>query len=80
LQRVRELEELYDKKLQLEAPVQYWKQRAMNLKAEGNKWLKWLVGFSMLAVILLFLVLFFISNGTIKELFFTLVLQIIKSR
>ncbi|MEW7292112.1 DUF6161 domain-containing protein [Aquimarina sp. 2304DJ70-9] len=65
----KKLEELYKEKLKLEAPAIYWKNRATTLKAEGNKWLGWLIVVIILAVLALGGVLYLISDGTLKDLF-----------
>lgn len=69
LERVKELEELYREKLKLEAPATYWKSRADKLKEEGRNWLIGLVIVSAIAIIALGLVLYLISDGTLKDLF-----------
>ncbi|MBC8756429.1 hypothetical protein H2O64_17275 [Kordia sp. YSTF-M3] len=68
-QTITDKEELYDKKLQLSAPTEYWSKRAIQLRKEGNKWLYWLIGCSVIAITLLTLILYFISDGTLKELY-----------
>ncbi|PTX63081.1 hypothetical protein C8N46_102484 [Kordia periserrulae] len=68
-QTITDKEELYDKILQLKAPIKYWEERAEKLRAEGEKWMYWLIGCSVVATVLLTVVLFFISNGTLKEMF-----------
>tara|TARA_E500000318_G_C3565650_1_gene215524 strand:+ start:1677 stop:2942 length:1266 start_codon:yes stop_codon:yes gene_type:complete len=65
----KDLEKLYTEKLKLEAPATYWNQRAKKLRREGNTWLGWLIGFTTIAIIALGIVLYFISDGTLKELF-----------
>lgn len=50
-------EELYKEKLRLEAPAKYWKDRAILLKSEGDKYLNWLIRTSVIAAILLFILL-----------------------
>lgn len=67
--KLEDLESLYSEKLKLEAPAKYWKDRALKLRKEGDRWLYWLIGVSSVAVLLLGTVLFFISDGTLKELF-----------
>jgi ABC-type multidrug transport system fused ATPase/permease subunit len=69
LQRVKELEELYQEKLKLEAPAQYWQKRAKQLKEEGVRWLWGLIIVSVIAILALGAVLYFISDGTLKDLF-----------
>lgn len=39
LERVKELEVLYEKKLSLEKPAQFWKERADSLKKSGRLWM-----------------------------------------
>lgn len=62
-------EELYKEKLKLEAPATYWRDRAQKLRKEGNNWLTGLLISSGVGVIALGVVLFLISDGTLKELF-----------
>uniref|UniRef100_UPI0040473F3F DUF6161 domain-containing protein n=1 Tax=Mariniflexile sp. TaxID=1979402 RepID=UPI0040473F3F len=69
LERVKDLEELYQEKLKLEAPAQYWRKRALQLSGEGKNWLKGLIAVSATAILALGAVLFFISDGTLKDLF-----------
>ncbi|MEM6735399.1 MAG: DUF6161 domain-containing protein [Bacteroidota bacterium] len=65
----KELEKLYTEKLKLEAPATYWNQRAEKLRRQGNTWLGWLIGFTVIAILSLGVVLYFISDGTLKVLF-----------
>ncbi len=67
--RISELEELYKEKLKLEAPAKYWSDRAKKLNNEGKKWLIGLIVCSGVAIVGLGIVLYFISDGTLKELF-----------
>jgi cytochrome c oxidase subunit IV len=69
LQRVKDLENLYSEKLMLEKPADYWNKRAIKLRKEANKWLKGLILCTSLAVLVLILILAFISNGTLLDLF-----------
>ena len=62
-------EELYKEKLKLEAPATYWRDRATKLRGEGIYWLIALIVTSVISVVALGLVLFFISDGTLKDLF-----------
>lgn len=66
---LQDLEDLYEKKLQLHAPAKFWKVRAAGLDADGKRWMGWLIGSSCLAVVLLFILLILLSNGTLKEIF-----------
>lgn len=66
---IKDLEEIYKEKLKLEAPAKYWSDRAVKLKGEGEKWLISLIVCSVIAISSLGTVLFFISNGTLKDLF-----------
>lgn len=68
-QTITDKEELYDKMLQLKAPTKYWSERAEQLRKEGKKWSYWLISCSVIAVIILTLILYFISDGTLKELY-----------
>ncbi|MDO1500336.1 DUF6161 domain-containing protein [Winogradskyella maritima] len=67
----KDLEAIYKEKLKLEAPAKYWNDRAVKLKKEGEKWLIGLIACSVIAIISLGAVLYFISDGTIKDLFST---------
>lgn len=66
---IEALESLYQEKLKLEAPAMYWQNRAKQLKKEGGNWLKGLIAVSIVAIISLGIVLYFISDGTLKDLF-----------
>ncbi len=66
---IEDLEKLYKEKLKLEAPAQYWKDRSAKLKKEGDKWLYGLITVTVIAIATLVCVLYFISDGTLKELF-----------
>jgi hypothetical protein len=68
---IKDLEEIYKEKLKLEAPAKYWNDRAVKLKGEGQKWLKALIACSVISILSLGAVLYFISNSTIKDLFST---------
>ncbi len=68
-ERIKELEELYQEKLKLEAPAKYWSDRALKLNSEGKKWLFALIASGAIAIISLGIVLYFISDGTLAELF-----------
>lgn len=68
---IKDLEAVYKEKLKLEAPAKYWNDRAVKLKAEGQKWLIGLIVCSVIAIVALGTVLYFISDGTIKDLFST---------
>lgn len=63
------LESLYSEKLKLEAPAKYWHDRANKLKGEGDRWMYSLIICTVLAILALGAVLYFISDGTLKELF-----------
>lgn len=68
-QAIQDLESTYREKLKLEAPAKYWNDRAVKLKNEGKKWLIALIICSVVAIISLGTVLYFISDGTLKDLF-----------
>lgn len=67
--KITELENLYQEKLKLEAPAQYWRDRATTLKKEGRRWLIGLILAAVVSIFSLAVVLFFISDGTLKDLF-----------
>lgn len=62
-------EDLYKRKLMLEAPASYWRDRARTLKKEGNNWLYSLIGASIVVVVILLIILGFLSSGTLEEIF-----------
>lgn len=67
--KIEELENLYQEKLKLEAPAQYWNKRAGRLRKQGYGWL---VGFGVcigIAIYILVWVLDKIADGTMKEIF-----------
>jgi hypothetical protein len=68
-QAFKDLEIVYKEKLKLEAPAKYWNDRAVKLKGEGKKWLLALIICSVIAILSLGAVLYFISDGTLKDLF-----------
>ncbi|WP_452598904.1 DUF6161 domain-containing protein [Pontimicrobium sp. MEBiC01747] len=68
-QTILDLETTYRDKLKLEAPAQYWNDRAVKLKKEGKNWLIALIVCSTTAIVSLGTVLYFISDGTLKDLF-----------
>ncbi len=68
-EKISELENLYQEKLKLEAPAKYWQDRAVKLKKEGNRWLTGLIIAAIVSIVSLAVVLFFISDGTLKDLF-----------
>lgn len=62
-------ESLYREKLRLEAPADYWKKRAIELKKEGNKYLNWLIGTSIVSAILLFTLLMCLGTDYFEKAF-----------
>lgn len=66
---IKSNEDLYREKLRLEAPAQYWKDRALKLKDEGNKHLNWLIWVSVIVAILLFTLLMLLGTEYFKESF-----------
>lgn len=66
---LEELEKLYREKLKLEAPAKYWSDRATTLRKSGERWLIFLIVSILLAVAILSAILFFIADGTLKDLF-----------
>lgn len=67
--KIKTLEDLYRDKLSLEAPVEYWNKRAIELKSEGNKWLCYLIICSAIGIVLLFTLLTIIANNEFEEIF-----------
>lgn len=68
---IKDLEDIYKEKLKLEAPAKYWNDRAIKLKKEGKKWLNAFIACTVISILSLVAVLYFISNSTIKDLFST---------
>lgn len=68
-EKIFDLEDLYKQRLKLQAPAQYWKSRATNLKKESNKYLNWLVAISVLSAIFLFILLLSLGNGFYETAF-----------
>ena len=66
---VKENEDLYREKLRLEAPAKYWKDRAIELKKEGNKYLNWLIRTSVIASLLLFTLLLLLGTDFFENTF-----------
>jgi len=68
-QSIKDFEDLYKEKLKLEAPAQYWSDRANKLRSEGNKWLIGLIAAVLVGVVLLIWCLSEISAGTLDKIF-----------
>lgn len=68
-QSIKDFEDLYKEKLKLEAPAQYWSDRAKKLRSEGNKWLIGLITSVLVGVGLLIWCLSEISAGTLDKIF-----------
>ncbi|WP_026976879.1 DUF6161 domain-containing protein [Flavobacterium tegetincola] len=66
---IKENEDLYREKLRLEAPAKYWKDRAIELKKEGNKYLNWLIRTSVVAAVLLFTLLMLLGTTYFETTF-----------
>lgn len=62
-------ENLYKEKLRLEAPADYWKKRAILLKAESKKYMNWLVGISLISALFLFILLMTLGTGFFETAF-----------
>lgn len=62
-------ENLYREKLRLEAPAEYWKKRAIQLKDEGKSYLSWLIGVSLVSAILLFVLLMSLGTDFFEKAF-----------
>ncbi|WP_339881097.1 DUF6161 domain-containing protein [uncultured Algoriphagus sp.] len=67
--KVSDLETLYRDKLKLEAPAKYWNDRAVKLRKEGNRWLTSLVIITLIGIGLFILLLNFLSNGVLEDIF-----------
>ncbi|MDR7131654.1 hypothetical protein J2X69_004018 [Algoriphagus sp. 4150] len=67
--KVLDLETLYREKLKLEAPAKYWNDRAAKLRKEGNRWLTSLVIITLIGIGLFTLLLNFLSNGVLEDIF-----------
>lgn len=64
-----DLEDLYQKKLQLEAPVEYWQKRAQKYEADGKSWLNWFIRSIAVTVVILTLILYFFPDVLTKSFF-----------
>lgn len=62
-------EVLYREKLRLDAPADYWKQRGVKLKADGQKFLIWLIVLIVFSANGLFILLFQIPDGMLLKVF-----------
>jgi hypothetical protein len=69
LRAIKDLEDLYQQKLKLEAPAKYWNERAKKLRKEGHWWLSGLIVFTLVAIGLLIWTLSEISTGNIEKIF-----------
>ena len=68
-QSITDNQTLYREKLRLEAPADYWKQRGLKLKADGQKYLFWLLGLVVFSALGLFILLFQIPDGMLLKVF-----------
>jgi hypothetical protein len=69
IKKIKDLEDLYQQKLKLEAPAKYWNERAKKLRLEGYKWLGGLIAITLIAIGVLIWTLNEISVGTIEKIF-----------
>jgi hypothetical protein len=67
--KIREFEDLYQQKLKLEAPANYWNVRANRLRKEGVKWLGWLLACVSITIGLLIWLLNKLPDGTLDKIF-----------
>lgn len=68
-EKIQAAEDLYKEKLKMEAPAQYWSQRALKLRKEGFRWLYWFIGCIMVGCGILIWVLGKIADGTLEKIF-----------
>jgi hypothetical protein len=61
--KISELEKIYEEKLRLEKPAEYWSKRAILLKKEGWKAIHWLIGLVAFACLSLYLLLWLTPEG-----------------
>lgn len=66
---IKENEKLYEEKLKLEAPAQYWKKRSRKLRREGLWWLSGLVAVISISLTILLYILSEVSKGSFTEVF-----------
>jgi hypothetical protein len=64
-----ELSNLYEEKLRMEKPAEYWKKRAIKLNTEGWIALRWLVGLLIFACLTLYFLLWQTPEGMLKSFF-----------
>lgn len=67
--KMADLENLYQEKLKLEAPAQYWNKRARDLKVEGRWWLGGLILSIMVGLVIFIVALNWLANGVLEEIF-----------
>jgi hypothetical protein len=61
--KISELQKIYEEKLRLEKPAEYWSKRALLLKKEGWKSIHWLIGLVAFACLTLYLLLWLTPEG-----------------
>ena len=61
--KIANLENIYEEQLRLKKPAEYWKTRAVTLKKEGWKAMKWLIVLVVFACITLYLLLWLTPEG-----------------
>lgn len=66
---VTQLEELYGEKLHLEAPVQYWENRATKYTSSARNWLWVTIGLVAISILILLAVLYEMPEAFTKSLF-----------
>jgi hypothetical protein len=67
--RVKELEDLYIQKLHFSAPVQYWIDRASDMRDDGKKWAIWFGLSIFVAAASLFILLWIVPDEMTAALF-----------
>jgi ABC-type multidrug transport system fused ATPase/permease subunit len=67
--KIEDLEKLYKEKLHFSAPVQYWIDRASNMKDDGKKWAIWFGVSIIVSAVSLFILLWIVPDEMTAALF-----------
>ncbi len=65
--RCSALEKLYDEKLKLSKPAEYWEKMSVNYENKGKKWLGWSIFVAVLTIAMLLCVVIFVPNLFSKD-------------